>query len=244
MRRDSVAAMRRVAAYVVVCVVACVVALTACGKRAPHDEPPPPLDRSTIYPLIVRASDLPSGPVRKPLVEGLVVTLAAQSQGAEAAGQAQPAGQAKLLREPDLQGMSLDDAYTTALANLEAAARRGEIHVNAEVGSAGRPVDVVWGHDWRAAACLLLPGVRQQAEQQLVPRAAGSAAIGSANPDAPRVYAVIPNRDVLVLFADPAIAAKALAAEKGAPRPISDRVLRALPTDQPFWVQAPVAWMP
>lgn len=211
-----------------------VLALIACGKHTPHDEPPPPLDRSTIYPLIVPANDLPSGPVRKPLIEGLVVTLAA----------AQPDGQAKLLREPDLQGLALDDAYTLALTNLEGAARRGDIHVNAEVGAARRPVDIVWGHDWRAAACLLLPGVRQQAEQQLLPRAAGSAsptAIGSANADTPRVYAVIPNRDVLVFFTDPAIAAKALAAEKAAPRPISDRVLRVLLTDQPFWIQPPVA---
>ena len=174
-------------------------------------------------------------------VTGLVVTLAAESHGEagepQPAGPSAPAGQAKLLREPDLQGMSLDDAYTTALANLEAAARRGDVHVNAEVGSAGRPVDIVWGHDWRAAACLLLPGVRQQAKQQLqAGTTAGSSADG--------VYALIPNRDTLVLFADPAIAAKALAAEKGAPRPISDHVLRVLPSDQPFWIQPPVAWMP
>jgi len=225
---------RRFAAYVVVCVVA--LALGACGKHAPRDEPPPPLDRSAIYPLIVPTNDLPSGPVRRPLVEGLVVTLAAAS----------PAGQAKLLREVDLQGMTLDAAYTTALANLEGAARRGEITVRAERDASGRTIDVVWGHDWRAAACLLLPGVRQQADQQLL-RAAGSAnapAVGSANAGTPTVYAAIPNRDVLVLFADPAVATAALAAEKNAPRPISDRVLHVLPTDQPFWIQPPVSWAP
>lgn len=218
-RRDSVAAMRRMA-------VMYVLALAACGKHAPRDEPPPPLDRSAIYPLIVPANDLPTGPVRKPLIDGLVVTLAAASHGAD-----QPAGQAKLLREVDLQGMTLDEAYTLALGNLDGAARRGEIHVNAEVGSGGRPLDVVWGHDWRAAACLLLPGVRQQALVALV----------GPNPPATVLRAVIPNRDVLVLFVDPALAQAAVAAEKGAPRPISDRVLRVLPTDQPFWIQPPVA---
>lgn len=221
---------RRFAAYGVVCVAA--LALGACGKHAPHDEPPAPLDRSAIYPLVVRASDLPTGPVRRPLVDGLVVTLAADSHAA-----GQPAGQAKLLREPDLQGMTLDDAYTTALANLEGAARRGEIAVRAERDASGHTIDVVWGHDWRAAACLLLPGVRQQATQQLHPAAA-------AGSSADEVFAVIPNRDVLVLFADPAIAATALTAENNAPRPISDHVLRVLPTDKPFWVQPPVTWAP
>ena len=58
------------------------------------------------------------------------------------------------------QAAQLLDIHHKTLQKL---ARRGEIHVNAEVGSAGRPVDIVWGHDWRAAACVLLPGVRQQA---------------------------------------------------------------------------------
>ena len=113
-RRDSVAAMRRS------------VAVTVRARadrlrqaRATRRAAAPPLDRSAIYPLVVRASDLPTGPVRRPLVEGLVVALAADSHAA-----GQPAGQAKLLREPDLQGMTLDAAYTTALANLRAP--RGE----------------------------------------------------------------------------------------------------------------------
>jgi hypothetical protein len=182
----------------------CLSLLTACGKHAANEAPAVALDHSAIYPQIMPANDLGSGPVRRPLVDGLVVTLAAQGSN----------GQAKLLREADLQGMSLDDAYTTAAVNLEAAAKRGEIQIHAEVGKDGHTVDVVWGHDWRAAACLLLPGVRQQAEQTLGGR---------------EVFAVIPNRDVLVLFADRAIAAQTLAAEKGAPRPISDRVLRAAP---------------
>ena len=202
-------------------------ALIACGKHAPPDPPPPPLDRSTIYPLIVPANELPTGPVRRPLIEGLVVTLAADAHGA-----GQPAGQAKLLREVDLQGFPLDDAYTTALANLEAAAKRGAIQVHGEVGSDGHTVDVRWGHDWRAAACLLLPGVRQQA----------TFALFGANPPETLLRAATPNRDALVLFADPAAAAAALAAEKGAPRPISNRVLRVLPTNRPFWIEPPVAW--
>ena len=171
-------------------------ALVGCSK---HAEPPPPtLDHAQVYPLIVPAQDLPTGPVRRPFVDGLVVTLAADQHG-----------QAKLLRLPDLQGWSLDEAYTTALANLDRAAH--DITVNAEVGSDGRTVDVVLGHDWRAAACLLLPGVRQLAEQKL----------GS-----PQIFAAIPNRDVLVLFVDRALVPTVLAAEHDAQHAITDRILR------------------
>ena len=176
-----------------------VVALVGCTR---HAEPPPPpaLDHAQVYPLIVPAQDLPTGPVRRPLVDGLVITLALD--GAEH-------GQAKLLREPDLQGWKLDDAYTTALANLDRAAH--DIPLKAEVGSDGRTLDVVVGHDWRAAACLLLPGVRQLAEQKL----------GSEH-----VLAAIPNRDVLVLFADPSLAPTVLATERNPQHAITDRILR------------------
>src|SRR3569623_1795570 len=138
--------------------------LAACGKHAPHDEPPPPLDPATIYPQLAPVSALPTGPVRrtKPGLDGLVITLAAP---------------------------------------------RGESPVRAELGSDGKPVDLVWGHDWRAAACILLPGVAQQAHAQL----------------GPTVYAVVPDRAALILFADPAVAAKALAAEQGAPNKLSDQ---------------------
>jgi hypothetical protein len=139
--------------------------------------------------------------VRRPLVDGLVIVLAEDQHG-----------KAKVLREPDLQGWPLDDAYATALANLDRAAH--DIPVKAEVGSDGRTVDVVWGHDWRAAACVLLPGVRQMAAQKL-----------AAEP----IYAAIPNRDVLVLFADRSVIKDVLAAESHAPNPISNRVLRVEP---------------
>jgi len=175
--------------------------LAACGKHAPHDEPPPPLDPATIYPQLAPVSALPTGPVRrtKPGLDGLVITLAAPRVG----------GQAKLLTDADLAAAKLpvDAAYAAALANLEGAAQRGEIPVRAELGSDGKPVDLVWGHDWRAAACILLPGVAQQAHAQL----------------GPTVYAVVPDRDALILFADPAVAAKALAAEQGAPNKLSDQ---------------------
>jgi len=202
------------------------VVLVACTKHEPHDAPPAPADPSTIYPLIVRASDLPTGPVRRPLVEGLVVTLAA----APAAGSG--AAQAKLLRETDLRGLSLDAAYTTALANLEAAAKRGDIPVRAEMNN-GAPLDIVWGHDWRAAACLLLPGAREQAIAKFQPPT-GSGAV--------TVYAAIPNRDVLVFFSDPAVGQAALTAEPGGARPLTDHLLRLAPdvSAQPFWMQAPV----
>lgn len=174
--------------------------LAACGKHTPHEEPPAPIEPSAIYPQLIPANALPTGPVRRTdaRLPGLVVALAAQ----------RPAGQAKLLDDADLARLKLplDAAYAAALANLEGAAQRGEIPVRAEVGSDGKPVDLVWGHDWRAAACILLPGVAQQAHAQL----------------GPTVYAVVPNRDALVLFADPAVAAKALAAEQGAPNKLSD----------------------
>lgn len=179
-------------------VLALVAAVVACGKH-PAEAPPAQLDRAAVYPLIVPAQDVPTGPVRRPLVDGLVIVLAEDQHG-----------QAKVLREPDLQGWPLDDAYTAALANLDRAAHG--IPVKAEVGADGHTVDVVWGHDWRAAACLLLPGVRQMAAQKL---------------GTDRVYAAIPNRDVLVLFADRSLIEDVLAAESHAPHPISDRVLRA-----------------
>ena len=166
--------------------------LVACGKR-PVEAPPAPLDRAAVYPLIVPAQDVPTGPVRRRLVDGLVIVLAEDQHG-----------QAKVLREPDLQGWPLDDAYTAALANLDRAAH--DIPVKAEVGADGRTVDVVWGHDWRAAACLLLPGVRQMAAQKL---------------PAP-VYAAIPNRDVLVLFHDRSLIDQILAAE---PNRLTDQVI-------------------
>ncbi|MBV8759347.1 MAG: hypothetical protein JO257_18815 [Deltaproteobacteria bacterium] len=180
---------------------ACIV---ACGKHAPHDEAPPPLDRTAIFPQLAPGRALPTGPVRRaqPGLDGLVVTLAARGSGA----------QAKLLTEADLAAanLPLDAAYAAALANLEDAAQRGEIPVHAEVGADGKPVDIVWGHDWRAAACVLLPGVAQQAHQQL----------------GPTIYAVVPNRDALVLFADPAVAQKALAAEQGAPNKLSEQLYK------------------
>jgi hypothetical protein len=181
-----------------------VVALLGCGKHVAA--PPPALDRAQVYPLIVSAQDLGTGPVRRPLVDGLVITLAADEHG-----------QAKLLREPDLEGWKLDDAYTAALANLDRAAH--DIPLKAEVGADGRTVDVVVGHDWRAAACLLLPGVRELAEQKL----------GS-----PHVLAAIPNRDVLVVFADPALAPTVLAAEHNAQHKLTDRILR-VDGDQVRW---------
>lgn len=173
----------------------------ACGKHTPPDEPPPPLDPAAIYPQLAPASALPTGPVRRTQANlpGLVVTLAAPRVG----------GQAKLLTDADLAAakLPLDAAYAAALANLEGAAQRGEISVHAEVGADGKPVDIVWGHDWRAAACILLPGVAQQAHAQL----------------GPTVYALVPDRDALILFADPAVAPKALAAEQGAPNKLSDQ---------------------
>lgn len=186
-----------------------VVIVAACGKHAPHDEPPPPLDRTAIYPQLVPANQLPTGPVRRaqPGLDGLVVTLAAQRTGAGVAG-----AQAKLLTQADLAELhlSLDEAYATALANLEGAAQRGEIPVHAEVGADGKPVDIVWGHDWRAAACVLLPGAAQQAHQQL----------------GPTVYALVPNRDALIFIADPTLAPKALAAEKDAPNKLGDELYK------------------
>ena len=174
--------------------------LAACGKHAPHEEAPAPLDPAAIYPQLVPANALPTGPVRRTQANlpGLVVALAGPRVG----------GQAKLLTDADLAAakLPLDAAYAAALANLEGAAQRGEIPVRAEVGSDGKPVDIVWGHDWRAAACILLPGVAQQAHAQL----------------GATVYAVVPDRDALILFADPAVAAKALAAEQGAPNKLSD----------------------
>lgn len=180
-------------------------ALTACSEHAQQEPPPHALDRARVYPLIVAAPDLPSGPVRRALVDGLVIALAEDEQG-----------RAKLLREPDLGGWPLDDAYAAALANLERAAH--DIPVKAEVAG-GRTVDVVWGHDWRAAACVLLPGVRQMAAQKL---------------GATVIYAAIPDRDALVLFADPALAPTVLAAEHDASHRITDRILR-IDGDQLGW---------
>jgi hypothetical protein len=180
-----------------------VVALVGCGK--PAEAPPPVLDHAQVYPLIVTAQDLPTGPVRRPLVDGLVIALAEDQHG-----------QAKLLREADLQGWKLDDAYATALANLDRAAH--DIPLKAEVDAAGHTVDVVVGHDWRAAACLLLPGMRQLAEQKL----------------GAHVLAAIPNRDVLVLFSEPALVRTVLAAEHNAQHRITDRVLR-VDGDQVRW---------
>jgi hypothetical protein len=175
------------------------VALLGCGKHARSDEQPPHvLDRAQVYPMIVTEQDLPTGPVRRPLVDGLVITLAEDRHG-----------QAKVLRLEDLDSWPLDDAYATALANLERAAH--DIPLNAEVGSGGRTVDVVLGHDWRAAACLLLPGMRQLAEQKL----------GSEH-----IFAAIPNRDVLVLFVDRTLTPTVLAAEHNAQHKITDRLLR------------------
>jgi hypothetical protein len=182
-----------------------VLGVLGCGKHAAAP-PPHTLDRAQVYPMIVTEQDLPTGPVRRPLVDGLVITLAEDLHG-----------QAKVLRLPDLDGWPLDDAYATAQANLDRAVH--EIPLNAEVGSGGRTIDVVVGHDWRASACLILPGVHHLAEQKL---------------GTEHILAAIPNRDVLVMFVDPALTPTVLGAEHNAQHRITDRILR-VDGDQVSW---------
>jgi hypothetical protein len=202
-----------------------VLALVACERhRATDQQPPMPLDKTAVYPVIVPAGYLPTGAVRKPLIAGLEVALVENHDGGSAAGLA------RYLRAQDLEGMQIDDAYRLGLANLETAARRQEIPIQGRGSGSGVDL-IVWGDDWRAATCVLLPGVAQMAHDRLGPGA---------------LLALIPHRNVLVILPDgpgrDAMVKNALDAEQGDPKPISDRVLRLVPSDQPFWIKPPVAW--
>jgi len=201
-------------------------ALAACGRPARHDDQPPPLDRAQVYPVIVPAGYLPNGPVRKPLIAGLEVALVEQHDTGSAGGVA------RYLRPEDLGGLPVDDAYKLGLDNLEAAAKRQAIPIRGATNGSGKVEMVIWGTDFRAATAVLLPGVAQMAQQQLGPGT---------------LLALIPHRDVLVLMNDgpgrDAAVTSVLDAEKGARKPITPRVLRVVPSDQPFWVKPPVAWL-
>ena len=92
-------------------------ALVACGKHERAGERVMPLDKTAVYPVIVPAGYLPTGPVHRPLIAGLDVALVEQHDTGSAGGLA------RYLREQDLEGMGLDDAYKLGLDNLEAAAK-------------------------------------------------------------------------------------------------------------------------
>ena len=198
--------------------------LAACGKHERAPDPAMPLDRAAVYPVIVPAGYLPTGPVHKPLIPGLEVALVENRDGGSAVGLA------RYLRPQDLDGLALDDAYKLGLDNLEAAAKHQDIPIQGRGSGSGVDL-IVWGDDWRAATCLLLPGVAQMAHTRLG--------------DGP-LLALIPHRNVLVILADgpgrDATVKTVLDAEQGDRKPITNRVLRLVPSDQPFWVKPPVAW--
>ena len=200
-------------------------ALAACGKHERPPAQPQPLDRAQVYPVIVPTGYLPSGPVHKPLIVGLEVALVEQHDSGSAGGVA------RYLRPEDLGGLPIDEAYKLGLDNLEAAAKRQAIPIRGATSGSGKVEMVIWGTDFRAATAVLLPGVAQMAQQQLGPGT---------------LLALIPHRDVLVLLNDGAnrdAAVKGvLDAEKDGAKPITPRVLRVLPSDQPFWINSPVAW--
>jgi hypothetical protein len=132
------------------------------------------------------------------------------------------------LRAEDVAPMTVDAAYEVAIDNLAHAAVRGDIPIQADPAPDGTMKLVVWSDDPRAAACLLLPGVTQH--------------LGG-HP----VFALIPHRDVLVLFRDrhdrASFVRDVLDAESGGPKPITNRLLRVVPNeDRPFWIAPPVAW--
>lgn len=205
-------------------VVLLLLALVACEKHERAAEPFVPLEKAAVYPVIVPTGYLPTGPVHRPLIAGLEVALVENRDGGSAVGLA------RYLRQQDLEGMTLDDAYKLGLANLEAAAKRQEIPIQGRGSGSGVDM-IVWGDDWRAATCLLLPGVAQMAHDRL-----------GAGP----LLALIPHRNVLVILADgparDATVKTVLDAEQGDRKPITNRVLRLVPSDQPFWVKPPVAW--
>jgi hypothetical protein len=202
-----------------------VLALVACGKHERAADEPTPLDKTSVYPVIVPAGYLPNGPVHKPLIPGLEVALVEQHDTGSAGGLA------RYLRTEDLGGLAVDDAYKLGLDNLEAAAKRQAIPIRGATNGSGKVEMVIWGTDFRAATAILLPGVAQMAQQQLGPGT---------------LLAVIPHRDVLVLMNDgpnrDAAVKGVLDAEKDGAKPITPRVLRVLPSDQPFWIKPPVAW--
>lgn len=200
-------------------------ALAACGKHERPAVEPPVLDRAQVYPVIVPVGYLPSGPVHRPLIAGLEVALVEQHDTGSGGGLA------RYLRPEDLGGLALDDAYKLGLDNLEAAAKRQAIPIRGATNGSGKVEMVIWGTDFRAATAVLLPGVAQMAQQQLGPGT---------------LLALIPHRDVLVLLNDgpdrDAAVKRVLDAEKDGAKPITGRVLRVVPSDQPFWVKPPVAW--
>ena len=199
-------------------------AVVACEKREKPAEPVMPLDKAAVYPVVVPIGYLPAGPVREPLIPGLEVALVENRDGGSAVGLA------RYLREQDLDGMKLEDAYKLGLDNLEGAAKRQEIPIQGRGSGSGVDL-IVWGDDWRAATCLLLPGVAQMAHDRL-----GSGPL----------LALIPHRNVLVILPDgpgrDATVKTVLDAEQGDRKPITNRVLRLVPSDQPFWIKPPVAW--
>lgn len=189
------------------------------------------LDPSQLYPLIVRDGEVPpGGGLVKPLgVEGLEVALVTNLG-------ATPKNPGLLLgvSRADLATADLDEAkgWQVALHNLEAAVRRDEVHGQVLTNATGGEKLVVFHGDWRAASCLLLPGLRDVAAQQL---------------GAVEVLALIPHRNALVLLGDrgpkenAALEAFVLEKEKSSAAPLTSRPLHLEHVGRRHFDQARIA---
>jgi hypothetical protein len=182
-----------------------------------------PIDPRSLYPLVVPVGYVLPGNVHRPLLSGVEVTLVVDLHGFVRGVRAVDLADTKLSEE---------QAYRVALGNLEAAAKRNEIHANLLGGKNGAPRFVMFSDHWLAATCVLLGGAAKMARD----------ALGT-----DQLIAMIPHRDVLIVFADGDVGSREkgrrffLDKESDGRKPITDRLLRLLPpSDKPFYERSPV----
>lgn len=136
------------------------------------------------YPYVVPKEYVSSRPddgsgLIRPLGHGLFVVLV-QDQGGMV--------QNVTLDELQQSKTSVEAAHTKALENLQQLFASGEIKaMKYERGPHSQPYIVIGPH-WAAAACVLLPGIRQFAQKHL---------------GKDQILASVPHRDVMLLFQKP-----------------------------------------
>ncbi|MFT3836352.1 MAG: hypothetical protein QM723_05075 [Myxococcaceae bacterium] len=175
-----------------------------------------------LYPSIVPAgygSAFTHLLAKLPLVDGLEVVLCEAST--EIAG---------YVRTEDLEAASLSpkEAHRLALGNLIQAALQGELPMT--LGQPDDEVTLFIVSGWLAASALLLPALRETAQRALGVQG--------------ELCAMIPHREMLVLFEGGDSQRRARVqnlvaeTEKHGCRPLTNRVLRVLPTRADHWYAA------